>query len=102
MRLEAVLFRQGRAVIGDGHRQEMELNVRVANAGARTDEAAGLEMIGGAEAAFADKPFSADKRALDETRMRKERDRLLGGDLKSKFEMVLQVFANAGAVGDDV
>ena len=28
--------------------------------------------------------------------MRKERDRLLGGDLKSEFEMVLQVFADAG------
>ena len=102
MRLEAVLFGQRRAVIGDGHRQEMELNVGIANAGARADEAAGLEMIGGAEAAPAHEPFSADKRALDEASMRKERDRLLGGDLKSEFEMVLQVFANAGPVGDDV
>ena len=34
--------------------------------------------------------------------MRKERDRLLGGDLKSKFEMVLQVLADAGPVGDDI
>ncbi len=102
MRLEAVLARQRRAVIGDGHRQEMELNVGIANAGARADEAAGLEMIGGAEAPSAHKPLGADEGAPEEAGMRKERDRLLGGDLKSEFEMVLQVFANAGPVGNDV
>src|ERR1700733_9301910 len=63
MRLEAVLARQCRAVIGDGHRQEMELNVGEANAGARTDKTAGPEMIGSAEAASAHEPFSADQRA---------------------------------------
>ena len=102
MRLEAVLAGQRRAVIGDRHRQEMELNVGVANAGARADEAARLEMVGGAEAAPAHQPLGADERAPDEARVRKERDRLPGGDLKGEFEMVLQVLADAGPVGDHV
>ena len=34
--------------------------------------------------------------------MGKERDRLPGGDLEIEFEMVLQVLADAGPVGDDV
>src|ERR1700722_1625773 len=51
-------------------------------------------MIGGAEAAPAHEPFGADER--------KERDRLLRGDLKSEFEMVLQVLANPWPVGEDV
>ena len=83
MRLEAMLSRQRRAVIGDGHRQEMELNVGITNAGARADEAPGLEMIGGAEAAArAQSHSAADKSAPEEASMRKERDRLLGGDLQ--------------------
>jgi hypothetical protein len=32
MGLEAMLTRQFRTVIGDRHRQEMELNIRIANA----------------------------------------------------------------------
>ena len=71
MRLESVLARQLRAVIGDSHRQEMELNVGIANARARADEAAGLEMIGGAEAAAAQKPLSADERAPEQARCAK-------------------------------
>src|ERR1700733_13666456 len=80
----------------------MELNVGIANAGARADETPGLEMIGGAEAAPTRKPFCADEGASEEAGMGKERDRLLGGDLKSEFEMVLQVFPNAGPFGNDV
>src|ERR1700722_19755862 len=34
--------------------------------------------------------------------MRKERDWLLGGDLKGEFEVVLQVLADACPVGDDI
>ena len=102
MRLEAVLAGERRAIIGHSHRQEMELDIGIANAGARADEAARLEMVRGAEAAPAHEPLGADERALDETRMRKERDRLLGGDLKGEFEMVLQVLADARSVSDDI
>ena len=66
MGLKAVLARQGRAVVGDRHRQEMELDVGVANARARADEAAGLEMIGGADALAAQEPLRADQRAPNE------------------------------------
>ena len=58
MGLKAMLAGEGRAVVGDRHRQEMELDVGVANAGARADEAAGLEMIEGG------KTLAAQERAL--------------------------------------
>ncbi len=80
----------------------MELDVRIAHAGARADEAAGLEMIGGAEAAPARKPVKADPGARNEARAAVERDRLLRGDLEIELEMVLQVLADARPVGDDV
>ena len=59
-------------------------------------------MIGGAGTTLAHKPFGADERTPEQSGMRKKRDRLLGGNLKSKFEMVLQVFANAEPVSNDV
>jgi hypothetical protein len=80
----------------------MKLNVGITDSGARADEAAGLEMIGGAETAPACKPLRPDEGAPEEAGMGKERDRLPGGDLKGEFEMVLQVFANARPVGKDV
>src|SRR5579863_10220536 len=98
MSLKAVLPRERRTVIGDRHRQEMELNVGVADAGARADEASGLEVVGGAEAAPAHQPLGADERAAEETGIRKERDRLPRGDLNRELEMVLQVLADARPV----
>ena len=53
MRLEAVPRGEPAAVIGDRERQEMELEVGNSHAGARADEAAGLEMVGRAEAVAA-------------------------------------------------
>ncbi len=78
----------------------MELDVRVANARARADEAAGLEMVGSAEAAPPQQPMQSDQPAGDEAGRAIERDRLFRGDLEIKFEMVLQVFADAPPVGD--
>ena len=49
MHLEAVRGRRGAAVIADRRRQEVQLQVGVGDAGARADEGAGLEMVGGAE-----------------------------------------------------
>src|ERR1700722_6422337 len=59
-------------------------------------------MVGGAETAAAKKPLSPDERSADQARMCKKRDRLLRGDLKSEFEMVLQVLANARSIDDDI
>ena len=102
MRLEAVLAGERRAVIGDRHRQEVELDVGIAHAGARADEAAGLEMIGGAEAAPAQQPVQPDHARATRPVWPIERDRLLRGDLEIELQMVLQILADAGPVGDDV
>ncbi len=102
MGLKAVFPGQRRAVIGDRHRQEMELDVGIAHARARADEAAGLEMIGGAETAPAGQPVQPDEAARDEAGVAVERDRLLRGDLEIELEMVLQVLADPRTVGDDV
>jgi hypothetical protein len=60
MRLEAVLGRKRFSVIGDGERQEMILDIGVANTGTAADEAAALEMIGRAEPVLAQQPAGAD------------------------------------------
>ena len=45
MQLESVPFGRSLAVIADGDRQEMVLNVRIAHASRRTDEAQRLELV---------------------------------------------------------
>ena len=50
MGLEPVLARQPAAVIGDRERQEVELEVGILDPRPAPDEAAGLEMVGRAEA----------------------------------------------------
>src|ERR1700761_7426876 len=59
-------------------------------------------MIRGPEAASAHEPLGADERAAEEARMGEQRDRPLGGQLKGEFQMILQVFANAGPIRDDL
>ena len=102
MGLKTVLPGEHGAVVGDRHRQEMELDVGVSHALARPDEAAGLEMVGGAEAAPAGAPGEADQPSRKEPGMAIERDRLFRGDLESELEMVLQVFADPRTLGDDL
>ena len=60
MRLEAVPLGERRPVVGDGERQEMILDVGVLDAGPAADEAAGLEMVGGAEPVAEQEPAQAD------------------------------------------
>ena len=102
MRLKSVLFRQRGPVVGDRHRQKMELDVRIADARARADEAARLEMVRCAKPAPAHEPLQPDQPSREQPRMAVERDRLLRGHLEIELEMVLQVLADSRPVGDDV
>ena len=61
-----------------------------------------LEMIGGAEAVPEQEPAQADQRLGEEVPVAIERDRLAALQLEVDFEMVLQVGAHAGPVGDDL
>ena len=80
----------------------MELDVGIADAGARADEAAGLEMVGRAEPSPAREPLKPDQSARDKTGVAVERDRLFRGHLEIELEMVLKVLADPRPVGDDV
>jgi hypothetical protein len=102
MRLKAVLLRERRAVVGHRHRQEMILDVGIGDARAAADEAAGLEMIGGAEAVLAQQPAQR-RSAPSASRIDRgvQRDRLLAGHLKIEFQMILQILADARQVLDD-
>ena len=62
MCLEAVPVRQRLAVIADGKRQEMILDVGPLGAGAAADEAAALEMVARAEAVAQQQPARPDQR----------------------------------------
>ncbi|MNX87351.1 hypothetical protein D3C86_1192770 [compost metagenome] len=52
MHLKAVAFCGRLAVIGNGHGQEMILDIGLFQTGCGTQEGAGLELVGGAKPAF--------------------------------------------------
>ena len=67
--------------------------------GAAADEAAGLEMVGGAEAGAEEGPFHADQELAHRVHRLVEGDRLQAGVLDIDLEMVLQVAADTRQVG---
>ena len=73
----------------------MVLQIRIVHTGAVSDEAAGLEMVGGTQPVTAQQPAHADPRLGQRAHGRIERDRLATLYLEIKFQMVLQVFADA-------
>ena len=101
MGLIAMAFGLLAAVIGGRDGQEVILQIGMLDAGMAADEAAGLEMVGGARAAAEEGPLHADQelaqRALHHGI---EGDRLQAGVLDIGLEMVLQVLPDAGQVLD--
>jgi hypothetical protein len=61
MNLEAVSAGGRLAVVGNGARQEMILDVRVLDAGARADETGAFEMVGCAKAGLEQQPLQPDQ-----------------------------------------
>ncbi len=102
MRLETMPVRHRAAVIGDGERQEMELNVGIGDAGAAADETAALEMVGRAKPVLAQQPARADRELRQRVHRGIERDRLGAFHLEIEFEMVLQIFADPGQIMDHI
>ena len=100
--LEAVALGGGLAVVAHGEGQEVVLDVRVLHAGAGADEAAGFEVVGGAEAIPEQEPARADQALGDKVPVAVERDRLAALHLQVDLQMVLQVGADAGPVGDHI
>ena len=68
------------------------------DAGAAADEAAGLEVIGGAQTVLAQQPARADQRAAPQIDRRIQGDRFLAGHLEIEFQMILQILADAGQI----
>ena len=99
MGLEAVSARGTAAVVVHGDRQEVILQVRVLDTGAAADEAARLEVAGGAQALAEEHPVDADLQLVPGLERRVERHRLLAGVLDVDLQVVLQVLADARAVG---
>ncbi|VTR66341.1 conserved hypothetical protein [Desulfosarcina cetonica] len=90
-----------RAVVADGHRQEVELDVGIGHPVVATDEAAGLEMVGGRLAGAAEQPFETDPRLVVPLERRIHADRLFAGILHVQLEVVLQVAAHPGKILDN-
>jgi hypothetical protein len=59
-------------------------------------------MVGSAEATFEEQPLRADQRLRDWVEHRIERDWLDRFLLDVEFQMILEVLADAGSVGDDI
>jgi hypothetical protein len=76
MRLEAVRFRRGLAVIAHGSGQEMVLDVGVIDSRRGAHEGGCLEVVGRAETTLEEQPLRANQRFRDGIEHRIERDRL--------------------------
>ena len=98
MGLEAVFLHRVAAVVVDGHRQEVELDVRPGEGFVGADETARLELVAGADAAAGEQPLGADGRLVPPLQRRVQRHRLLAGVLQVHLQVVLQVLADAGQV----
>ena len=61
MGLKAVGLCGGLAVIANGHRDEVVLNIGIFDAGPRAQEGRHLEMVGGAKACLEKQPFGTDQ-----------------------------------------
>ncbi len=96
MGLEAVAVMGVAAVVADRHRQEVELDVRPFELVAAADEAAGLELVAGTDAAAEEQPLGADRRLVPPLERRVQRHRLQTLELQVHLQVVLQVLAYAG------
>ena len=96
MGLEAVAVMGVAAVVADRHRQEVELDVRPFELVAAADEAAGLELVAGTDAAAEEQPLGANRRLVPPLERRVQRYRLQALELQVHLQMVLQVLADAG------
>lgn len=98
MRLEAVFLHAIGAVVVNGHRQEVVLNVRPLEFRAGTDETASLELVAGADAGAVEQPLGTDGRLVPPQQRWVQRYRLGAGVLQVQLKVVLQVFTNTRQV----
>src|SRR5437762_7044163 len=98
--LEGMSRDRGLAVIANGDRQKVIFDVGIVDAGMRADEAAALEMIGGAETGLEQEPFEPDEGLGEEIEARTQRYRLQAFHLEIEFEMILQIVADARQIVD--
>ncbi len=80
----------------------MEHQVRVADLIVAAQEAAALEVVGRPWPAAQEEPPGADGRPVTPFQRRRDRDRELGPELHVDLQVILQVLADAGQVGDHV
>lgn len=98
VRLKAVLLHRIAAVVIDGDREEVVLDVGPVEFLARADEAAGFELIAGTGAGAGEQPFCADGRLVPPLQCRRQRHRFGARVLEVDLQMILQVLADAGQV----
>ena len=100
--LVAVALRRHAPVVPDGDRQEVEHEVRVVDVVVAPDEAAALEVVGGAQAATVDEPLVPDLGAGAHPQTGCDRHRLLRRVLDVDLEVVLEVRTDTRDIRDDV
>src|SRR3954453_949840 len=98
MGLKSMLGREALPVVSHGEGKKVILDVRIANARARADKAAALEVIGSPVPVAPHQPTRPDGALADETLPRIQRNGLGAGHLEVELQVVLQVLADAGQV----
>ena len=98
--LEAVLFHTVGAVVVNGDRQEVVLDVRPLEFRASADETTSLELVAGADTGAVEQPLGTDGRLVPPQQRWVQRYRLGAGVLQVQLQVVLQVLADARQVVD--
>ena len=98
--LVAVAAGGRRAVVADGHGQEVEHEIGIGHFVIAANETARLEVVGRGRALVQEKPLEADPRLVVPAQRGEDRDRLGAGVLDVDLQMILHILAHAGQVLD--
>ena len=102
MGLKAMPIGRRLAVITNGDRQEVILNIGIVDTRFGAHKGGAFKLVGGAKTGFEEQPLSADHRLGKQIQLRIERNRLGAGLLDIQFQMILQIAANAWTVGQNL
>ena len=102
MRLIPVPARRGFAVVAYGDRQEMDLNVRVLDAGPRSNERSALEMIRCARTRSEQQPLNGGPGTTRKVPVLVQRYREFARLLHVDFQMILKVCSNAPPIAHNL
>ena len=101
MGLKPMLSCQRAAIIVNRHGEEVILDIGIGNSRPAADKATAFKLVAGSKPPTQEEPLRPDNRLTQQIGLAEQRDGLGAGHLEIKFQMILQIRADAGPVRDN-